>query len=81
MPYLIDRTVASEHLRLAERHLAEGQRRVNTQLALVARLEQEGHNTQGATSLLFRLEETLALQVRTRDRIAEELISTALPRS
>jgi hypothetical protein len=81
MTYLVDRTMASEHLKLAERHVAEGQRRVNTQLALVARLEQEGHSTQEATTLLYRLEETLALQVRTRDRIAEELISTALPRS
>ena len=62
-----DRAVARQHLELAERRVAEGQQRVTTQLALVARLERHGHDTREAVNLLHQLEAILALQVQARD--------------
>jgi hypothetical protein len=70
---IIDRALAREHLELAERHVAEGQLRVIAQLALVAKLERRGLKIKEANTLLHRLEETLALHVQHRDRIAQEL--------
>jgi hypothetical protein len=69
----IDRAVAREHLELAERHVAEGQLRVTSQLALLSRLERHGHDTHQAKTLLYQLEESLALQMQTRACIAQEL--------
>jgi hypothetical protein len=73
MGSFIDRAVASEHLELAKKHVAEGQLRVTAQLALMARLERQRHPVDQAKMLLYQLEETLALQVQTRDRLAQEL--------
>jgi hypothetical protein len=67
-----ERAIASEYLKLAERHVAEGQGRVNAQLALVAKFERQGHPADQAKTLLHLLEETLALQVQARDRLVEE---------
>jgi hypothetical protein len=69
---LIDPAVARKHLELAEKHIAEGQLRVAAQLELVARLQRHGHETQEAKTLLHLLEQILALEVRTRDRLAGE---------
>ena len=74
-----DRAIAAEHLELANRHLAEGQRRVEGQLMLIARLDRDGHDTQPARELLRQFEKTLALQVETRDRIADELRQETKP--
>jgi hypothetical protein len=73
MPSFIDRAIAREHLKLAEKHVAEGQQRTDAQLALVARLERSGLETSQAKTLLHQFEEILALQVETRDRVAREL--------
>jgi hypothetical protein len=73
MVFFIDRAAARQHLELAKRHVADGQLRVTAQLALVARLERQGYDTHQAKTLLHQLEETLSLQLQTRDRIAEEL--------
>jgi hypothetical protein len=70
---VINRAAAREHLQVAERHVAQGQLRVTAQLALLARLERQGYDTHQAKTLLYQLEETLALQLETRDRIAQEL--------
>ncbi|WP_336492134.1 hypothetical protein [Methylobacterium nigriterrae] len=48
-----------ERLAEADRHIAEGRRRVTDQVALIARLAQDGHNTAEARHLLVTLEETL----------------------
>ena len=71
---MIDRAVAREHLELAERHVAEGQLRVISQLALVAKLERGGLKIKEANTLLHRFEETLALHVQYRDRIAKSSV-------
>ncbi|MBV8795348.1 MAG: hypothetical protein JO136_10485 [Hyphomicrobiales bacterium] len=69
----IDREIVLQHLELANKHVAEGQKRIDAQLALVARLARDGHDTAQAQSLLRQFEETLALQLETRDRIVQEL--------
>jgi hypothetical protein len=66
-----DRAVARQHLELAERRVAEGQQRITTQLALVARLERHGHDIREAVILLRQLEAILALQVQARDCLRE----------
>ena len=70
---LIDRTAALEHFRLAQKHVAEGEQRVSAQGALVGRLERDGHDVTAAKALLRQFEKTLALQIETRDCIAQEL--------
>jgi hypothetical protein len=69
----IDRTLAREHFELAKKHVAEGERRVDAQIALVARLERDGHDASAARALLYQLEQTLSLQIENRDRVAQEL--------
>ena len=48
-----------EHLAEADRHIAEGRRRVADQVALIARLAQDGHDTTQARRLLLTLEASL----------------------
>ena len=73
MNHLIDRAAATEHLKLAERHVVEGRRRVDAQVSLLARLEGNGRPVEQAKMLLRELQATLALHVQSRDRIAREL--------
>jgi hypothetical protein len=68
-----DREIARQHLELANKHVAEGQKRIDAQLALVAKLARDGHDTVQARMLLQQFEDTLALQLETRDRIVQEL--------
>jgi hypothetical protein len=60
-----DRQVASRRLQSSNRHVKEGQQRVDALLALLAKLEREGHDTKHGQMLLRVFEETLALQVRS----------------
>jgi hypothetical protein len=69
----VDREMARHHLELANRHVAEGEHRIEWQVALVAKLERDGHDTAQAKALLKQFEDTLALQVRTRARLRQEL--------
>ena len=69
----VDRELARQHLELANKHVAEGQARIEAQIALVARLERDGHDTLQAKKLLEQFEQTLALQIETRERIIQEL--------
>ena len=62
-----------ERLKLANKHVAEGEQRVAAQFELLARLERGGHNSLQAGKLLRQFEETLALYVEARDCIAKEL--------
>jgi hypothetical protein len=68
-----DREIARQHLELANKHVAEGQKRIDAQLTLVAKLARDGHDTVQARMLLQQFEDTLALQLETRDRIVQEL--------
>jgi len=67
------RSVGKEHLELAERHVAQGQRHVEEQRARVAELELHGHDTTEALLLLGQFEEMLDLHRNDRDRLLQEL--------
>jgi hypothetical protein len=73
MSSTIDQNLARQHLELANKHVADGQKRVDAQLLLIARLTRDGHDTGQANSLLQQFEQTLALQIETRERIIQEL--------
>ena len=73
MEPIVDRAAARQHLERANKHVAEGHRRVEAQVALVARLERDGRDTFQARILLEQFETSLALQVETRDCIVQEL--------
>ena len=73
MEPIVDRAAARQHLELANKQVAEGHRCVEAQVALVARLERDGHDTFQARMLLEQFKMTLALQVETRDCIVQEL--------
>ncbi len=70
-----DRVQLREHLALAERHVAEGERVVARQREIVAELERDGHDAAAAQArqLLAQFEELLALHVADRDRLRKEL--------
>jgi hypothetical protein len=69
----MDREMLERHLALAERHVAEGQPRVDSQRRLVAELERDGHDITEARRMLTAFEETQQLHVEDRDRIRKEL--------
>jgi hypothetical protein len=73
----MDRTTISDHLAQAERHVVTGERTLARQRAIVAGLQQDGHDTAQARSLLARFQETQALHIADRDRLHREL--AALP--
>jgi hypothetical protein len=62
-----------EHLAMAERHVTEGEQRIDKQRALIARLQHDGHNTDAALALLERFQELLTMQKADRERLQAEL--------
>jgi hypothetical protein len=64
-----DRATALRQLELANKHVSQGQQRVDRQAALIARLERDGHDTKQGMMLLEEMKITLALQIEDRDRI------------
>jgi hypothetical protein len=69
----MDRTVLLEHLAMAERHVAEGERHIKRQHEIIAELGGDGHDTQMARELLKQFEETQTSHIAHRDRLAKEL--------
>jgi hypothetical protein len=52
----MDRDMVERHLAMAERHVAEGQERVNNQRRLVAEMERDGHDLTEARRPSVKLE-------------------------
>jgi hypothetical protein len=73
MEPIVAPAAARQHLELANTHVAEGHRRVDAQIALVARLGRDGHDTFQARMLLQQFRTSLALQVEARDQIVRRL--------
>jgi hypothetical protein len=73
MDLTADRAIALRRLEFANRHVAEGQKRVDKQAALMGQLERDGHDTKQGKMLLDEMKITLALQIEDRDRILREL--------
>ena len=62
-----------DHLALAEEHVAKGERIVARQKDLVAELENDGHDTKEARSVLCQFEQVLQSHIADRDRLRDEL--------
>ena len=73
MDLTADQTTARWRLDLANRHVAEGGRRVKRQAALTVSSSETGTIRIQAKELLEQLRITLALQIEDRDRILQEL--------
>jgi hypothetical protein len=66
---MLDLATGRRHLARAEIHIAEGERRIDRQAALVARLRRSGQNAAQAEALLTTLRQTLASWQGHRDAI------------
>lgn len=73
----MDRPMEERHLAIADRIIAEGEARVERQLALIERLDARGADTSKAKAFLSLLRETLAGWDRQRDQIVAALDSRA----
>lgn len=64
-----------DHLAMANRHVADGNRLVTRQRQLIIKLETDGHDTREALALLARFEDLLKEHLGHRDRLVDELKS------
>lgn len=69
----MDRAMETRHLAMADRNIAEGEARVDRQLALIERLDLQGADTTTAKAFLDLLRQTLAGWARERDQIVPAL--------
>jgi hypothetical protein len=72
-PWGRDRSLITEQLRRADQHVADGERHITQQRQLIAKLEQDGHDTKMAIELLATFEQLQATHIAHRDRIRDEL--------
>jgi hypothetical protein len=62
-----------EHLALARKHVADGERHVRRQREIVAELDRGAHDTSQGKDLLRLFEELQVFHVSHRDRLLNEL--------
>ena len=74
----IDPSQIWAHLKEAERHVRDGEARVEKQRELLSKLRDGGHPTEEAETLLARFRDILAEQVSHRDRLREEARGKAI---
>ena len=67
--------ILRDHLAMADRHIASGNRVIIRQRQLITKLAADGHDTREAVALLARFEDLLALHLGDRDRLFAELKS------
>jgi len=67
--------ILRDHLAMADRHVAAGNRVVIRQRQLISELEADGHDTREALALLARFEGSLALHLADRDRLIDKVRS------
>lgn len=75
----MDRERLFEHLKLAERHVAEGERVLEHQRAIVEHLRRDGHSGQlirEAERLLRTFREVQSMHVADAARLRQELLQT-----
>lgn len=68
-----DRRTIERRLRIAQRHVATGERLIDAQRAVLAQLARDGHRTETARRLLAHFEEIQAMYLAERDRLSREL--------
>ncbi len=69
----VDRATLADHLRLAERHVADAIVHVERQRHLIEELQRDGHDTAPSRELLALFEDMLRLHVEDRDRLIAQL--------
>ena len=69
----MDRTLLEEHLDLARRHIALGQKHLMRQKEIIDELERDGHDVNEAKYLLDLFKDVQALHIAHRDRLLEEI--------
>ena len=69
----MSREMELRHLEIANRHIAEGQHRIDEQKARIAGLKRRGRDTAASNELLQVFEETLEQMMRHRALILQEL--------
>ena len=69
----MDRELLKQHLRLAEKHIAEGTEHVERQRQIVDELVRNGKDPRRSMDLLTLFEKTLAGHTEERDRLQDEL--------
>jgi hypothetical protein len=69
----MDRDMLQRHVKLAERHVAEGARHLARQREIVAELAGDGRDLASAKNLLAQFEARQAAHLEDRDRIRAEL--------
>ncbi|HVY82680.1 MAG TPA: hypothetical protein VG994_16935 [Steroidobacteraceae bacterium] len=69
----MDRALIAAHLALAERHVTEGEHRLQNQRDLLERIRQSGHDTATAEDILRQFERIQASHIEDRDRLRREL--------
>ncbi|MFZ5672597.1 MAG: hypothetical protein ACOZAM_06495 [Pseudomonadota bacterium] len=62
-----------DHLAQAERHVAEGRKHIARQVDIIINLENLGHDTATARSLLANFEAIQQMHISDRDRLKREL--------
>jgi hypothetical protein len=69
----MDRAVEEQHLRRAEADIVAARERIERQGALVARLQDHGHDTATARAFLETMHDTLVAMEEHRQTILKEL--------
>ena len=69
----MDKAMIMDHLALAERHVAQGRRHIAHQKQIIIDLNNAGHDTAVAQSLLIDFEDVLRMHIADRDRLKKEL--------
>ncbi|KAB0680083.1 hypothetical protein F6X38_09745 [Aureimonas leprariae] len=64
-----------EHLEMAHRHVAEGQRLIAGQKERITELDRDGHDTAEARKLLLSFEDVQREHIAHQARIEQELAS------
>jgi hypothetical protein len=72
-PGMLNRTLVSEHLEQARRHVAKAERLLAHQREIIAERERDGHDTARSRQLLDQFEQFYAMHVVERDRLEKEL--------
>jgi hypothetical protein len=71
--HLFDPSQTLVHLDEAERHVREGELRLERQRVLIGKLRDGGHLTDTAETLLARFKDALASHISHRDRLRKEV--------
>jgi hypothetical protein len=68
-----NRQTVEKALQKARQHVAMGQRLIDKQRAMLVELDDHGHGTRAARTLLAQLEDAQAMHIAHRDRLIREL--------